>query len=168
MAMRAEDGMPEAGASGKEGAMRPGHVGRMLSRGLRLRCPLCGRGALFRGMFRMHRVCRVCGLWFEREAGYFIGGMELHWILTYVLGVAGYFPARPFLPAGDILPVLIYLVAAFALSLLLYRPARGLWMALDNICDPVERELTPPEDAFAAPEGRSQVAGDDRRLTIND
>lgn len=120
--------------------MRPGHVKRVMSRGLRLRCPLCGQGKLFRTFFRMHRTCRVCGLKFERDLGYFVGGLELHWISTYVLGVAGYFMASPLLPAGDWQPLAAYLAPACVLAVVLYRPARSLWMALDNLIDPVETE----------------------------
>lgn len=127
---------------------RPGHVSRMLSRGLRLRCPLCGQGRLFRTVFRMHRLCPVCGLRFERDLGYFVGGLELHWISTYVFGIAGWFLVSPLLPDGAWLPLGVYMLLVAGVSLLLYRPARSLWMALDNLFDPVEREYVELAESF--------------------
>ena len=128
--------------------MRPGHLRRVLTRGLRQRCPLCGEGRLFRGWFRMHRDCPVCGLRFERERGYFVGGMELHWISTYVLGIALYFIADPLLPPGPLGILTVYMPFVLGMSALLYRPARSCWMALDNLFDPVEREYSAPPGAF--------------------
>jgi len=38
-------------------------------RGLRHRCPRCGKGPLFAGWNRLHERCAVCGLAFERRSG---------------------------------------------------------------------------------------------------
>src|SRR4029078_6715032 len=40
-----------------------------LRRGLRLRCPHCGRGRLFSGWARHLDRCSVCGLVYERNPG---------------------------------------------------------------------------------------------------
>ena len=121
-------------------APQPPRLARLLKRGFRLRCPLCGQGRLFKNLLVRHSTCSVCGLPFEREAGYFVGGMELHWITTYVLGVAGYFVFRSWLPVERGLSLLVYMPCVMVLSLLLYRYSRSLWMMIDNYLDPVDRE----------------------------
>ncbi len=44
-------------------------VRRVLARGLRRRCPHCGRGPLFAKWFTLHERCRVCGLKIEHKPG---------------------------------------------------------------------------------------------------
>ena len=41
-------------------------AGTLLSRALRLRCPICGQGPLFRSAFRMNNRCGGCGLDWRR------------------------------------------------------------------------------------------------------
>ena len=50
---------------------------RRLAALLTQRCPRCLQGAVCAGLFRMHARCRVCGLVFAREQGYFTGAMSL-------------------------------------------------------------------------------------------
>lgn len=42
---------------------------QVLSRGVRLRCPRCGEGALFASWNHLLETCPVCGLEFERRLG---------------------------------------------------------------------------------------------------
>ena len=62
-----------------------GRVLRILGRGLRLRCPRCGRAALYRGAFAMHAGCAACGLRYEREQGYFVGAIYINYAATVVV-----------------------------------------------------------------------------------
>ena len=55
---------------------------------LRLRCPVCRKGAVFRGLFSMNTNCPSCEVKFERENGYFMGAM---WI-AYGMGVCSVIP----------------------------------------------------------------------------
>src|SRR5260370_41023405 len=75
-------------APGRRGAHArgSGRVLRILGRGLRLRCPRCGRAALYAGWFAMDPRCGVCGLRYEREQGYFVGAIYLNYAVT--VGVA--------------------------------------------------------------------------------
>ena len=47
-------------------------------RGGRLKCPICGVGALFRNPFRMHAECSNCGFQFHRDEGYFLGSTYIN------------------------------------------------------------------------------------------
>ena len=61
-----------------------------VGRGLRLRCPRCGEGKLFKGLFAMADACSSCGLDFQREQGYYIGAMYINYGMTtlILLGVS--------------------------------------------------------------------------------
>ena len=48
--------------------LRPG-IGRVLARGVRRRCPHCGRSPLFAKWFTLHERCAECGLRFEQSPG---------------------------------------------------------------------------------------------------
>ena len=65
-------------------------VSTVLWRGLRLVCPVCGRGKLFRGWFRMHRSCDSCGLVFERGPGYWLGSIYVNYGLTALVVTVAY------------------------------------------------------------------------------
>ncbi len=51
-----------------------------------LRCPACGRGKFWVRGFRTARSCDVCGLLFEKEAGFYAGAIYPSYFLGAVLG----------------------------------------------------------------------------------
>lgn len=99
---------------------------------LRLRCPVCRKGAVFRGPYSMNPDCPNCGVHFERENGYFMGAM---WI-AYFLGAASIIPTVVYmvLMAEAEIPQVI-LVGAIQLILLqplLFMYSRVVWMYIDR------------------------------------
>src|SRR6185369_7491541 len=65
-------------------------IAEALRRAIRLRCPRCGRGALFRGWFSMHERCPVCDMLLEREQGYFVGAIYVNYAATVGITIAGF------------------------------------------------------------------------------
>src|SRR5262249_22855219 len=59
--------------------------------GLRLRCPRCSVGPLYRRPFSMNNYCFHCGLKFEREQGYFVGAIYINYAATVAIAVPGFF-----------------------------------------------------------------------------
>ena len=116
-------------------------------RGLILRCPRCGKGKLFKGIFSMYDACPVCHLDYQREEGFYTGAMALNLIVSelivtaYILPVsviAGINPHVPFIPIlifSSPLPIV--------LPLLFFRPARGLWLSMNYFSNPSWAEDTP-------------------------
>jgi uncharacterized protein (DUF983 family) len=108
----------------------------LLGRALRLRCPLCGRGQLFRRWLLMHESCPHCGVKFEREPGFFLGSIYINYGLTslivtvaYVVLLFGFgFPETPLLVAALAFVVLF--------PLLVFPWARSLWLGFDQWRDP--------------------------------
>ena len=101
-----------------------------------LRCPRCRRGALFSGILAMPERCAVCGLYYEREHGYFVGAMAISYGLAVALvgilffGVLAitHWPLEWVLVASGL--------AFLPLAPLCLRYSRALWMSLDRRIDP--------------------------------
>lgn len=104
----------------------------VISRALRLRCPRCGEGALFRGLVQMHDACPVCGLSFRREPGFYLGSIYLNYGATVI--VTGLLYAVLVLGVGTSAEtaLCICLAVAVLLPVLLFRHARSLLLALDS------------------------------------
>lgn len=102
---------------------------RMLRTTFRSRCPACGEGRLFAGVFAIRGVCARCGVRFERNSGNWTGPV----VLGYGVGSLCAFATGAVLYWG--LGVrsgleLWMLAAAFASALLAYRPAKAWWIWL--------------------------------------
>lgn len=90
---------------------------------------------MFAGVVRMNRACPVCGIAFEREAGYFLGAMYF----SYAMAVAVATPlvviglwlgwSFPLIGAAD--GVLLVLLAP-----VIFRYSRVLWLHFDQHFDP--------------------------------
>ena len=111
----------------------------LVGRALRLRCPFCGRGKLFRSWFGMHERCSECGKSFEREPGFFLGSIYFNYGLTALIVAIAYpvllfgvaVPETPLL-AGSAVFVLLFPMLFFPL-------ARSLWLGFDQFADPREQ-----------------------------
>ncbi len=108
----------------------------MLAGILRLRCPKCRTGKLFSGLITMPERCPVCGMYFEREHGYFVGAMAISYGLAVAL-VAGLFAGLLWLTRWPLEWVLLGSSAAFIpLAPFCFRYARALWLYIDRRIDP--------------------------------
>ena len=57
----------------------------LLRRGLRQRCPVCGRGKIFKGWIKTYERCSVCNFAFEREPGYYTGAVAVNLVVSELL-----------------------------------------------------------------------------------
>jgi uncharacterized protein (DUF983 family) len=114
-----------------------GRFGELLLRGLTLHCPVCGRGKLFRSVFKMNDECPVCHFYYERESGYFSSAMAIDLVVSELIVTAVILPlaANRSIP---ILPILLWtLPLAFILPVAFWWHSRGLWMSIDHYLHPV-------------------------------
>src|SRR5262245_20985768 len=63
----------------------------LIGRALRLRCPACGVGKLFRSWISMNDPCPECGRKFDRAPGYLLGAIYFNYGVTALLVVVFYF-----------------------------------------------------------------------------
>ena len=114
---------------------------KLVGRALLLRCPVCGKGKLFSGIYRVPDNCPVCGAPYAREAGFFLGSIYINYGLTSLIAAVVYpilmfnkLVPEPYLTRGSLAFVVIF-------PLLFFRHARSLWIGFDQWYDPREGEL---------------------------
>jgi uncharacterized protein (DUF983 family) len=103
---------------------------RTIGRGLRLRCPVCGQGRLFRGWFAMEDRCPSCGLDLKREQGYYVGAMYINYGVTAMVMMAVGIP----LAMRNLSLVQISVpLGAFGLAfpIVFFRWSKSLWLGID-------------------------------------
>jgi uncharacterized protein (DUF983 family) len=125
----------------------------LLTRGITLRCPVCGRGHLFSSPFRMNKNCPACQFKFEREEGYYTSSMALNLIVSEVITAAVVLPlaANPNVP---ILPALLFgIPLAIILPALLFHHTRGIWLCMDHYLNPAPSSDI-PDQSFLIPRPR--------------
>lgn len=113
------------------------HFRLLLRRGLRQRCPVCGRGKIFAGFFKTYERCPVCGFEFEREPGYYTGAMAVNLVVSEVLIVIIAVPLAASLVVPIPVLVVLGLTVPVLLPILFYRPTKSLWMSMDHFIHPV-------------------------------
>lgn len=107
-------------------------------RGLRQRCPVCGKGKIFRGVFKTYEHCPVCSFVYEREPGYYTGAMALNLVVTELVIVIVAVPVAASQAFSIPVMALIGGLLCVGLPLLCYRPSKSLWMSLDHVIHPVD------------------------------
>jgi uncharacterized protein (DUF983 family) len=106
---------------------------------IRLRCPRCRQGRMFRSLLQMNDPCPQCGLIFQREEGYFLGAMYVSYALGTIVIGAAFFIAIAFWPEAPSLPLCLVLFAGYIpLMPWVYRYSRVIWMHLDYLASPGE------------------------------
>ena len=114
-------------------------LGRMLWRGVRKKCPVCGGGKLFTRWLTMKDQCPTCGFTFEREEGFFLGAFVINvavtegaMLIAIVAGVAFTLPDPPVL-----LLTVLGVVSAVIVPVIGYPFSKTLWSGLDLAMHPL-------------------------------
>jgi uncharacterized protein (DUF983 family) len=156
------DGIPGE-ASGPRKALR------YLGRAMLLRCPVCGKSPIFLPLLHTRSLhdwftpldgCPRCGYPYEREPGYFLASV---WLINYgagsVLGIVIYlaleFTIHP--PIGIMLACVLTPIILF--NLLFARHSKALFIAIDHLSDPHEKD--PGDDGGNLPRPESPTRGSD-------
>ncbi len=109
-------------------------------RALRLRCPLCGQGKLFRGWFSMHSHCPHCGVTLEREPGFYLGSIYFNYGLTALICTVLYMSLMFNRRVEQWQLVTLTLTIALLFPIWFFRYARSLWLGFDQYMDPRQGE----------------------------
>jgi uncharacterized protein (DUF983 family) len=116
----------------------------MVARGIVRHCPRCGSGHLFSSWFRMKPRCPGCGMKFEREEGFWLGG----YVINIALGEASILVLLAVLigmeanqaPINAVLFVGIGAFLAVTGPLIAFPYSRTIWSAIDQIMRPLAPE----------------------------
>jgi uncharacterized protein (DUF983 family) len=120
-----------------------GRTIRLIGRGLRLRCPNCGKGPVLQSWFKLRVRCATCGLRLERgEHDYFTGSMLLNYCLvgvivlgTFVTLLVTQWPSVPWTLIQYGAPILIII-----LPFVFFPFSKLLWLAADIVIRPITPE----------------------------
>lgn len=112
----------------------------LLGRALQRRCPYCGAAGIFRTWFELRETCPNCGVEFNREEGYFLGGMAINLVVAegvtvFIVILLMVFVNLPLLPLE-----VVAISVAVGLPILFYPYSRMLWMVLDLMLNPPEKQ----------------------------
>lgn len=110
-------------------------LGTAVGRGLRLRCPRCGEGRLFRNLFVMNEQCPNCHLVYERAPGYFLGSAYINYGATALLLTSSYVGLHFGADISNRVLAAPLLAFCIIFPLIAFRFARSLWLALDCYFD---------------------------------
>ena len=114
-----------------------------LRNALALRCPVCGRGKLFKSYFDTPEQCPECGYFFMRENGYFLPHVPIGYAAT--VGVAlGLWPFLRFAVGvqSDALILTSMIGVAVVFGVWFVRYAKMIWLLIDlTIHPPVQEDF---------------------------
>jgi uncharacterized protein (DUF983 family) len=113
-------------------------MGRRLWRAVRLQCPRCGAGGVFRRWVSMAERCHACELRFEREEGYWLGAVAINTLVTIGVFVATLVTwAVLAWPDPPWTAITVAGVAVTVLTPIAFHPlSRSLWMFLEGSVRP--------------------------------
>ena len=109
---------------------------KILWHGLCLRCPNCGKGHIYPGLFnlfKMEETCPYCHVRYERKYGESLGGMFINLPLVEVLSVGGYFLTQLLFAPPLAFQLVFCVTFNLAFVVLFYRHSRCLWIAISNL-----------------------------------
>ena len=122
--------LPFHGTPRRKVSLPQGYWRTVAWRGLKLRCPVCGQGKLFRSYFVMNERCGSCGVAFAREHGQWVGSLDINTLVTAFILMIGV----GFGPLWSLKTMLIvWCSAAVLVPLVTFRFARGLWTAIVHL-----------------------------------
>jgi len=108
---------------------------------LTLRCPVCGKGKLFKSLLDTPEQCPICKYYFMRESGYYLP----HYAIAYPPTVAAALLTWPLLKFvfgvesdNIILTAMILVGVGFGFWFIRY--AKMLWLAFDLTVHPPSRD----------------------------
>ena len=113
-----------------------------IGRSLKLRCPRCGGGKLFRRFFEMEPSCPACGLSFHPESGYYVGAMYVNYFTTVALALPLALVLLGRVPA----PVLVAPLVAFGVlfPVVFFRHSRSLWLGIETYVETATGGVSEP------------------------
>lgn len=110
---------------------------KILTRVLRLRCPVCGAASIAERPFRVRHHCPACRALFKREEGFFVGAIAINLVategFTILLSLVGMF-------FFDFRALFTFLFAtALVLPVIFYHHAWSAWLGLDHLIETLPR-----------------------------
>jgi uncharacterized protein (DUF983 family) len=94
------------------------------------RCPRCGEGKVLKDIFTRQDTCEVCNLKYDRENGFFLGGIPVSYALICTFWIVPWLVAYFFGWAPVLWTVLGSMTGAIAFTYLGYAYCQCLWLGI--------------------------------------
>lgn len=120
--------------------LRPLTPTRVVWRGLRRRCPLCGKRGTFESWFRLRDRCPTCNYPTNRVNDQWIGALGMNTMVSFTALVAtigiGFAVTYPDPPVGLLMAIAVGVAAVLPVGF--YPVSKSLWSAIDMAMRPPE------------------------------
>jgi uncharacterized protein (DUF983 family) len=140
----------------------------LLKRALRRRCPVCGRGAMFRSHFKINKTCSVCNVTFWRDPGEVLGAMYFDWAVAMSTFLLLWTALAWLTNLSELSQFFILSAASFMAVIACYPWNRSLWTVLVYLSGGIERPplrvLPGGQNESAPAPARPVVRGRSRRV----
>ncbi len=111
----------------------------LIRRALARRCPVCGRGAVFRAHFAMNRSCPSCHVVFWQDPGESLGAMYLDYAVAAGTFLAGWAILAFCTTLSDLAQIFVLSTAVAGSVLLAFPFTRSAWTVLVYLSGGIER-----------------------------
>ena len=118
---------------------QPQRIIDILSRGMRLLCPACGRASIFEAPFRRRHHCPSCRASFEREEGYFVGAISINLVSTEAALLVVYLVCLLTVSFNERLIFTVLLPVGLLFPVAFYHHSWGAWLAFDHFIEPLPK-----------------------------
>jgi uncharacterized protein (DUF983 family) len=114
-------------------------LGVLIGRALARRCPLCGRGAIFRSHFRMNRECPNCHSIFWKDPGESLGAMYVDYAVATVAFLVSWLALSIATNLSDLTQIVVVCAIAADSVIVFYPLSRSIWTVLVYLSGGIER-----------------------------
>ena len=113
---------------------------KVLSRSLRLRCPVCGESSIVSSPFRIRHHCPTCHSLFKREEGFFVGAILANIMTTelVILVVSGVWLMLIGSNYETVLAGLFVVGLLFPVAF--YHHSWSLWLGFDHLIEGLPKD----------------------------
>jgi uncharacterized protein (DUF983 family) len=108
--------------------------------GMRLRCPSCRQGRIYRNWRDMNEECPVCGVVFQPDEGDFVGAMVIAYSITAVLICIGAALLAIFTDLDVATQIIVWAIFSCLFLPLTYRNMKGIWIGIVHAITPLTRK----------------------------
>jgi uncharacterized protein (DUF983 family) len=114
----------------------------VITRSLRLSCPVCGQSSVVSKPFHIKHQCSSCQALFKREDGFFVGAILANIVMTEFVILAVYAISLPIFGAHYQLILGVLFALALLFPLAFYHHSWSLWLGFDHLVEglPQSRE----------------------------
>ncbi|MFN8527571.1 MAG: DUF983 domain-containing protein [Anaerolineae bacterium] len=116
---------------------------RVLWWAFNLRCPHCGIGRTFSGLFKANELCAHCGVRFERHSGESVGGMYINLSIAETTTMGGFFLFNTLFHFPVVPHAIFWVLYNIAFVTYFYNRSRSLWVGVNYLTGGVYRDDDP-------------------------